>query len=77
MKGGIYMKMLKVLYEFVKRFIYCMFILISCLIFSQTIEEQIHRLKMSNRGYYLTGEYVVIDLSMFDCDFIKHNCSRK
>ena len=77
MKGGDNMKFLKIFYDFIKRALYCLFILVSCLIFSQTLEEKIHQLKMSNKGYYLTGDYVVIDLNMFECNFIQHKCSRK
>lgn len=34
----------------------------------------LHDIKCGETGYYITGQYAVIDLNAFNCDFPKHTC---
>lgn len=60
--------------QFVINIIFYFFLFIMCIIFAQVFESRIHHMKMTDVGYYLTGDYAVIDLKTFDCDFNKKCC---
>lgn len=53
-------------------FYICAFFL--CVYMSGHIEDMLHNIKCGETGYYITGQYAVIDLNVFNCDFPKHSC---
>lgn len=56
-------------------FYICAFFL--CVYMSGHIEDKVHAIKSGSTGYYITGQYAVIDLQQFNCDFQKYSCVKK
>lgn len=57
--------------------LFYIFAFFTCVYVSGHIEDKVHAMKCGDMGYYITGQYAVIDLKQFDCDFTKHACDKK
>lgn len=57
--------------------LFYIFAFFTCVYVSSYIEDKVHHIKCGDMGYYITGQYAVIDLKQFDCDFSKHKCDKK
>lgn len=63
--------------KFVINFIFYVFAFFMCVYLSGHIEDKVHHIKCGEMGYYVTGQYAVIDLKQFTCDFTTYLCNRK
>lgn len=63
--------------KFILNLIFYIICFLTCVFLSGHIEEFIHRVKCSDTGYYKTGNYAVINLDVFECDFHNNTCVKK